>query len=62
MTNFAVGLLLSPTSISFLGLIIFDVISGVIFSIIAVTIILKDKMWLKLPENSEAIYKETKTS
>jgi hypothetical protein len=60
--QFTVGLLISPTSISFLGLIFFDVISGVIFGIIAVTIIFKDKMWLILPENSEAIYNETKTS
>ncbi len=59
--NFSVGLVLSPTLTSFNGLIIFDVTNGVIFSIIAVAIILKDKMWLKLPENSEATYKETET-
>ena len=56
--NFSVGLVLSPTLTSFTGLIIFDVINGIIFSIIAVTIIIKDKMWLKLPENSQAIYRE----
>jgi membrane protease YdiL (CAAX protease family) len=56
--NFSVGLVLSPTLTSFTGLIIFDVINGIIFSIIAVTIIIKDKMWLKLSENSQAIYRE----
>ena len=60
--NFSVGLVLSPTLTSFTGLIIFDVINGVIFSIIAVTIIIKDKMWLKLPENSQAIYRETEVT
>jgi hypothetical protein len=44
-----------------MGLIIFDVIAAIILSIIAVTILLKDKMWLKLRESSEAIYKKTKT-
>ena len=60
--NFSVGLVLSPTLTSFTGLIIFDVINGIIFSIIAVTIIIKDKMWLKLPENSQAIYRETEVT
>ncbi len=60
--NFSVGLVLSPTLTSITGLIIYDLINGVIFSIITVTIIIKDKMWLKLPENSDVIYRETEVT